>query len=135
MNDYFYKLAKRAAEIANSYAEGEPIKPEYVYAQWYHETGGFTSAMCVEFHNLGGLTQVAQNDTLQPDGNCYYMQFATFEDYAEYFGKYLHYYDENGIYESKNADDYVKALKDGGYFGDTLENYLAGVHSVLDNME
>lgn len=127
MNEYFYALAKRAAEIA-----GETIQPEWIYCQWAHETGNFTSDMCTEYHNLGGLTQTEPNDTPQPDGDYYYMQFDSFEDYAEYFGKYLRYYRENGIYEAQDLDGYVKALKDGGYFGDSLENYLAGTHAVYE---
>ena len=58
------------------------------------------------------------------------MQFDSYESYAEYFGKYLRLYDENGIYQSENLADYVAALKDGGYFGDTLANYLAGTHAI-----
>lgn len=126
MNQYFYTLAKRAADIANHYTDGDPIKANWIYAQWAHETGNFTSAMCNQYHNLGGLTQTTPNDTPQPDGDFWYMQFENFEDYAYYFGRYLHYYAENGIYDSVTLDDYVRALKEGGYFGDSYENYLAG---------
>ncbi|HWR41833.1 hypothetical protein [Sporomusa sp.] len=58
------------------------------------------------------------------------MQFDSYEDYAEYFGKYLKYYEENGIYNSTCIDDYIVALKNGGYFGDSLENYLASVKQI-----
>lgn len=125
MSDYFYKLAQLAADIA-----GEPIKPEWIYCQWQHETGGFDSALAKEYHNLGGLTQSEPNDTPQPDGDYYYMQFGSFEDYARYFGKYLTLYEENGIYNSQTIDDYIIALKAGGYFGDSLENYLSSVKKI-----
>ena len=125
MNQYFFDLAKRAAEIA-----GEPIKPEWIYCQFAHETANFTSDLCVEYKNLGGLCQTQPNDTPQPDGDLYYMQFDSFEAYADYFGRYLRLYREDGIYESQSLADYVAALKHGGYFGDSLENYLFGTHAV-----
>lgn len=127
-NQYFYNLAVRAAELA-----GEPIIPEWIYCQWYHETGGFDSELANEYHNLGGLTQEEPNNTPQPDGGNYYIQFGSYEDYAEYFGKYLRYYAEDGLYDSTCIDDYIRALKHGGYFGDTLENYLSSVKSIYEN--
>lgn len=126
MNNFFWKLAKRAAEIA-----GDPIKPEWVYAQWAHETNNFTSTLCEKYRNLGGLTQTTPNDIPQPDGELWYMKFDTYEDYADYFGHYLRYYEADGIYEAQNIDEYVKALKNGGYFGDTYENYVAGCKNFL----
>jgi hypothetical protein len=120
MNDYFWKLAKLSAEIA-----GAPILPEWIYCQWEHETGGFSSRLMRENHNLGGVCQTQPNDSPQPDGNQYYMNFDTYEDYARYFGKYLRYYRGDGIYEATNLAEYCAALKRGGYFGDALENYVA----------
>ena len=126
MNEYFFNLAKRSAELANSYSEGaNNIKPEWIYCQWVHESGNFTSELCTQYHNLGGLTQTTPNDTPQPDGDYYYMQFDSYEAYAEYFGRYLRYYAEDGIYNAQSLDDYIAALKHGGYFGDDLNAYLA----------
>lgn len=126
MNEYLYELAQTSAQIA-----GSPIRPEWIYCQWAHETGNFTSEDS-QYHNLGGLCQTTPNDTPQPDGNEYYMQFASYEDYADYFGKYLTYYAENGIYSSQTIDDYITALKNGGYFGDSLENYLTDCKAILN---
>lgn len=130
MNEYFYALAERATAAAAEY--GLNIDPRWIYAQWYHETGGFTSDMCVDYHNLGGLTQASPNDTPQPDGDYYYMQFESFEDYADYFGRYLRYYKDNGIAEAQSLDEYIVALKDGGYFGDSLDNYLSSTKSIFE---
>jgi hypothetical protein len=129
MDKYFYDLAKQAAAIANE-GFGDIIKPEWIYCQWCHETGGFDSKLAIEYHNLGGLTQVTPNDTPQPDGDYYYKQFDSYEAYAEYFGKYLRYYEEDGLYDATCIDDYIVALKHGGYFGDTLENYLSSVKGI-----
>lgn len=127
LNKYFLNLARVSADIA-----GYPIRPEWIYSQWAHETGNFTSNLTSQYHNLGGLTQTTPNDTPQPDGSCYYMQFSSFEDYAKYFGRYLQYYREDGIYNSQSIDDYVTALKHGGYFGDSLTNYLTSVKQIYE---
>ena len=132
MNDYFYGLAVQAANIANSYVENGHIDPKWIYCQWVHETDDFTSDLCIDYKNLGGLTQTTPNDTPQPDGSFWYMQFDSYEDYAEYFGKYLHYYEEDGIYDTNTLEEYAAALKNGGYFGDTLENYIAGCTTAYE---
>ena len=122
MNYYYFKLAKVSARIV-----GYPVTASIIYAQWAHETNNFTSDLCVECHNLGGLTQANENSNPQPDGNNYYMEFISDLDFARYFGSYLKLYAENGLYECKTVEDYVHCLKVGGYFGDTEENYLKGM--------
>lgn len=131
MSEYYFELAKRAAEIANE-ERGDIIKPEWIYSQWCHETGGFISELCVNYNNFGGITQSTPNDLPQPDGSLWYREFESPEAYAEYFGKYLRYYEENDIYDSVSLEDYVTALKNGGYFGDSLENYLSDCQRIYD---
>lgn len=130
MNDYFYGLAQRAAAVAAD--RGLNVDPKWIYCQWCHETGDFTSDMCNDYHNLGGLTQTEPNDTPQPDGANYYMQFDSYEAYADYFGKYITWYQENGIYDAQTMEDYITCLKNGGYFGDSLENYLSDCQSIYN---
>lgn len=133
VNQYFFTLAQQAAEIANRYSDGNNnICPEWLYCQWYHESAGFTSDLAQSNHNLGGLCQTTPNDTPQPDGNQYYMNFPDFGAYADYFGRYLRYYREDGIYDATTLEEYVTALKNGGYFGDSIENYLAGTGAVYE---
>lgn len=133
LNTYFYEVAKQAAAAA---AEKDlTIDPKWIYSQWNHETGAFTSELQASNHNLGGLCQSEPNDTPQPDGNCYYMNFDTFEDYATYFGHYLGYYVENGIDSATTLYDYLVALKNGGYFGDSLDNYYNDCQYILDNTD
>jgi len=81
------------------------------------------------------LTQTEPNELPQPDGEFYYRKFDTAEDYAEYFGKYLRYYEEDGIYDAQNIDEYVAALKHGQYFGDSYENYVANCKRIMRNEE
>ena len=51
--------------------------------------------------------------------------------FALYFGRYLRQYESDGIFGCQSLEDYIRVLKDGGYFGDSYENYLAGVQSWL----
>lgn len=48
------------------------LDSKFIFAQWAHETGGFTSELCLEHNNFAGLTQSDDNGLGQPDGNCYY---------------------------------------------------------------
>jgi hypothetical protein len=121
-NKCFYELAKRSSDIV-----GFPVQPLWIYAQWRHETDNFTSDLCVNYYNLAGLTQKSVNDTPQPDGSLYYMQFSSYHEFAEYFGRYLCLFAEDGILDAYTLDDYAAALKHGGYFGDSLENYIGGM--------
>jgi hypothetical protein len=123
VNEYYWNLAQRSGKLAN-------INPRFIYCQWVHETGNFTSELCTKYHNLGGLTQTEPNDLPQPDGSLWYMEFANAEMYAEYFGRYLRYYEENGIYNATTIMQYAQALKNGGYFGDSVENYVSGMESA-----
>ena len=120
INQHYWELAQRAAEISG-------IDARLIYSQWVHETGGFTSDLCKDYHNLGGLTQTTPTDAPQPDGSLWYMRFADDRQYAEYYGRYLKYYAEDGIFEAKTIQEYAEALKHGGYFGDTVEHYVDGM--------
>lgn len=130
LNKYFYKLAQRAADIS-------ALPAEWIYCQWVHETAGFTSDLCLNYHNLGGITTDNPNEVElelgQPDGSLWYKVFSSYEHYAEYFGKYLKLYEEDGIYEATDIQSYAEALKNGGYFGDTVENYVEGMTSAYED--
>lgn len=121
MKREFYDLAVISANIA-----GTPINPKFIYAQWAHETNDFSSTLCLVHHNLAGLTQTIPNDLPQPDGSLFYADFPSYLACAEYFGRYLRLYRADGIYQAKTLKQYVIALKNGGYFGDSVENYLKG---------
>ena len=120
----YYALAERSSKIAN-------IPADWIYKQWAHETGNFTSELCVDYNNFGGLTTTNPDDTelklKQPDGSLWYKTFDSPESYADYFGKYLTRYEEYGIYKATDIRGYAQALSDGGYFGDSVDNYVAGM--------
>ena len=113
-----------AAQIAGGISG---IKAEILYCQWYHETAGFTSELCLKYNNLAGVTQTQPNDLPQPDGDYYYMQFDDLRDWARYFGKFIRLFDGVANSTDFTIPEYATALKEEGYFGDTLENYIAGM--------
>ena len=117
----------RAAQVAGGIAG---IDPKILYAQWAHETGGFTSSLCLEYNNLAGVTQVEPNDLPQPDGSFYYMKFDSLDSWARYFGKFIRLFD--GAAEATTIEEYATALKNEGYFGDSLENYIAGMTAAYE---
>lgn len=134
MNKYFYGLAEDAAQAAADRGVTN-IDPRWIYAQWYHESNGFTSALATNNHNLGGLTQEEVNDTPQPDGGNYYINFGSFEEYAMYFGHYLRGYIDGGVDQATTLAEYITALKNspsGEYFGDDLDDYLADCQRIYD---
>ena len=123
VNQPYWEAAQVSAGISSA-------KAELLYAQFAHETGNFTSELCREYNNLAGVTQVEPNDLPQPDGQFYYMKFDDLSHWARYFGKFIRLFD--GAVEAQTIEEYATALKNEGYYGDTLENYIEGMQSAYD---
>ena len=119
----YWEAAQVAAGISGA-------KAELLYAQFAHETGNFTSELCREYNNLAGVTQTEQNELGQPDGSLWYKKFDDLLHFARYFGKFIRLFD--GAVEAKDIIEYATCLKEGGYYGDTLENYIDGMQSAYD---
>lgn len=131
----------RCAAIAAGRA-GDPIRPEWIYAQWVHESTNITegdpdygqpfkSPLAKAANNFGGVCQKEETPYPQPDGDEYYMVFETVEAYATYFGGYIRYFDVDGVYNSQNVTDYITALHHGGYFTDDPDAYVSDVVRIL----
>lgn len=133
----YFELAERAAQVANADLGTDNIDPHYIYAQWQHESGDFTSRMATENNNFAGVTQVEPNgeENKMTNSNLYAMMFDSPEDFADYFGHYIAKYAENGIGEASNLDEYLAALQNGGYFtsdDNSGGHYYSGVHAYYD---
>lgn len=128
----YFDLAKQCAQRVNERL-GATIDPEWIYAQWRHESGNFTSQLSVENNNFGGLTQVEPNgeENKQPDGNNYYKVFDSPEDYANYYADYLCLYAEDGLSSVHTLNDFATVLKQGGYYDDTVENYTNALNNMI----
>lgn len=125
-----HEIANRVSQrLSEKY--GESLSPTFVYAQMAHETGGFKSELATKYHNYGGVTQTTPNGLDQPDGSNYYMNFGSDEDFADYFADYLYKYKEDGVFNAHDTRSYATALKNGGYFGDDVENYVAGMNNFI----
>jgi hypothetical protein len=125
-------IAREAWKEAQRIGADLNVDPALIYGQWYHETGGFSSRLTKENYNLGGLTQVTPNgeENKQPDGGNYYMQFDSIRAYADYYKRIWGPY----IQGSKSAEDYASRLKSEGYYGDSYENYVRGLHSGMQHI-
>lgn len=107
---------------------GVPVN--VIFSQWGHESADFSSKLSVENNNLAGLTQTEPNgeDNKQPDGTNYYKKYNSLHDFAVDYVNFIKsgYSDAVG---SQSIEQYVTALKNGGYFTDDLNNYISGVQS------
>lgn len=128
----YMDLAEIAAqEFQNK--TGRYLDPNLIWAQWYHETGGFTSELFRTGNNLGGFTTTEDmgDDWRQPDGDLWYRPFSSREEGARFAGAYLANYVENGIADATDPVSYAQALKNGGYYGASVEEYASGLTSAL----
>lgn len=128
----YMDLAEIAAqEFQNK--TGRYLDPNLIWAQWYHETGGFTSELFRTGNNLGGFTTTEDmgDDWRQPDGDLWYKPFSSREEGARFAGAYLANYVENGIADATDPVSYARALKNGGYYGASVEEYASGLTSAL----
>lgn len=118
-------MAERASVVSGG------IPADWIYAQWAHETGGFTSRLSKEDHNYGGITTTTNAGGMEqpesPNSGVYYKHFDSDEEFADYFGNYLKLYRENGVFEAQSIDEYAAALKNGGYFAADLNEYINGM--------
>lgn len=119
-------------DIARKTSALTGIKPEFIYAQLYHESGGGNSQLARENLNFAGLTQVEPNgeENKQPDGGNYYRVFKNADEFAEaYAHDFLNRYE--GIKDAQTVEEYATILRNNGYFTAPLENYIAGLKGAL----
>ena len=128
------------------------IPPEFFLRHWEHETGNFTSELYRDGFNPGGFTTTTDKgaEWKQPDGGNWYIPFSSIEHAKQYMIHYYPLYFEDGMDKARTYRDFVLALKHGGYFTDSVENYMGEggnftgsgalskaftTFSLLDNMD
>ena len=127
------EIAERAGQVSG-------LNPAFIYAQMAHETDGFSSPLCKEDYNYGGITSTKRIEGMEqpesPNSGVWYKHFNSDEEFADYYGWYLSQYKENGIYNATNIDEWATALCNGGYFppqlegqapNENLNGYIAGM--------
>ncbi|GBG55153.1 hypothetical protein SPFL3102_03585 [Sporomusaceae bacterium FL31] len=123
-------MSKPYYELAEKVSSETGIPAAFVWAQWAHESQGFTSRLAKENFNFGGVTQEAPNGEAnkQPDGGNYYKKFDSPEEYASFFSQYIRKYNLEGATDS--IDKYASALRSQGYFTAPIEEYINGMRSA-----
>lgn len=120
--------------LANWVAPKTGIDAKLVFAQWYHESGGFSSQLARENYNFGGMTQnepTGDPKDKQPDGGNYYMHFGNEEEWAEYYAYYCNKCNEPSLSGSTDVTDFATRLKKNGYFGASIDEYVNGMNGAM----
>lgn len=118
-------IATQARGLAQQVSAQTGVPADLIYAQWEHETGGFTNRGATQLNNLAGVNS--------PGGKGQdYRQFDSLQDFAKYYAYLLR---PGGRYDSaRNARtpaDFAHALKQGGYYSDSESNYASGIAGYL----
>jgi hypothetical protein len=108
------------------------IKAEFIYRQWSHESGDFTSRLAKENLNFGGLCQSTPNgeENKSPDSDLYYCMYSSVDEFANaYYNNYIKSY-ASDLAAAKTITEYATVLKNNGYYSAPLEVYINGMSSV-----
>lgn len=120
--------------LANWVAPKTGIDAKLIFAQWYHESGAFSSQLARENYNFGGMTQnepTGDPKDKQPDGGNYYMHFGNEEEWAEYYAYYCNKCNEPSLSGSTDVTDFATRLKKNGYFGASIDEYVNGMNGAM----
>lgn len=110
------KISEAAKIAAQRIAAQTGINPAWLYGQFVHETGGFTNRGATMLNNLAGIRM---------PGSTEYRKFATIQDFADFYSNLIKR-NYPGALGAQTDADYFRALKSGGYYEDSYENYLRG---------
>lgn len=120
--------------LANWVAPKTGIDAKLIFAQWYHESAGFSSQLARENYNFGGMTQnepTGDPKDKQPDGGNYYKHFGNEEEWAEYYAYYCNKCNEPSLSGSTDVTDFATRLKKNGYFGASIDEYVNGMNGAM----
>lgn len=116
--------------LANQVGSQLGIPGDLIYAQWSHESTGFTSQLARENYNLAGLTQTTPNgeDNKQPDGTNYYKQYGSYAEFANDYVDFIRRNDPHAI-GSQTPEELAHNLKTDSYYTADEDAYSAGIRS------
>lgn len=102
-------IADQARQLAKRVSASTGIPADLIFAQWAHETGGFTNRGTTQLNNLAGIRYA---------GSTEYRKFDSPEDFADFYGKLIESkrYTSKGINEAKTPEAFAHALKAGSYY-------------------
>lgn len=113
-------LADQARVLAMQVSKKTGIPANLIWEQWAHETGGFKNRGAQDLNNLAGI---------KDQGGMGYRSFGSLDDFANYYSSLLtsSRYTSKGVLQSMTAEDFAGALKGGGYYEDSYQNYVKGM--------
>jgi flagellum-specific peptidoglycan hydrolase FlgJ len=102
-------IADQARQLARRVSANTGIPADLIFAQWAHETGGFTNRGTTQLNNLAGIRYA---------GSTEYRKFDSTEDFADFYGKLIESkrYTSKGINDAKTPEAFAHALKAGSYY-------------------
>lgn len=113
-------MAQQAALLAQSVSGQTGIPASLIWAQWAHETGGFTNRGATSLNNLAGINV--------PGGHGQdYRSFSSLQAFGTYYAHLMNSARYAGVAGVQNAQQFAARLKAGGYYGDTQANYARGL--------
>ncbi len=113
-------MAQQAAALAQYVSGKTGIRPDLIWAQWAHETGGFTNRGATQLNNLAGIN-------VPGGGGRDYRSFSSLQSFGDYYAHLMNSARYAGVAGAKTAGEFAARLKAGGYYGDTQANYARGV--------
>lgn len=113
-------MQSEAREGARQVSEKTGIPAEVIYGQWAHETGNFTNRGATDLNNFAGIKN--------PGGHGYH-EFGSVADFVDYYTRLISdkRYVGAGTLQARNSNDFAAALKKGGYYEDSYQNYAKGI--------
>lgn len=115
LGDHAATLAQQAMKYAQQVSSKTGIPADFIWSQWAHETGGFSHV--AKANNLAGIE--LPNKT--------YQAFNSLGDFADRYANILMSKRYSGIADAKTLDQFAAILKRGGYYEDSMSNYLGGL--------
>lgn len=119
--------SKPHGDVANAVATQYDLPAKLIYAQMQHESGNFTNWGSRKANNYTGMTTSMGGRFKTEDG---YTIFPSDADFVEWYGKTLA--NEPGIRDATDAQSWAEALKKGGYYEASVEEYANGVNRFLN---
>lgn len=110
----------QARQLAMRVSAATGIPASLIFAQWAHETGGFTNRGTTQLNNLAGIRY---------PGSTQYRSFNSLDDFASFYGNLVESkrYTSQGINAAKTPEAYAHALKAGSYYEGAEGDYVRGM--------
>jgi Mannosyl-glycoprotein endo-beta-N-acetylglucosaminidase len=119
-------MSARAQVLAQQVSKQTGIPADLIYAQWQHETGGFTNRGATQLNNLAGINV--------PGGKGQdYQKFDSLQAFANYYSDQIHR-NFSGALGTTDVNSFVAGLHNGrlgSYFGATPDSYASGINNWL----